>query len=282
MRQSLSARFLYTLVALCCCFLSLFPAPTLHATEEYRVGPGDVIEIRVFGEDDLGRTVRVSGDGVVSYPLIGRVTVLNLTALEIADRVTQMLAKDFLVNPQVTVNIQQFISRQVQILGAVKAPGTYNLTGRTTVTALLARAGGISDQGGKTLLLVREGEKPGEFLPPSRIDAYALLNRGDRSQDLEAKGGDVLFVPRANEVYVMGEVTQPGAVLYQEGMTLLQAISKVGAFKPTAAPNRVQIIRRLNGKEEILRIDAKKIQDGLERDQILQPEDLITVPKSYF
>lgn len=253
-----------------------------QSSKEYRLGSGDVLEIKVFGEDELSRTVRVSGDGLISYPLIGRLKVDGLTALEVADRVTQMLARDYLVNPQVSVNISQFVSRQVQILGAVKAPGTYNLTGRTTVTALLARAGGISEQGGKTLLLVREGEKPGEFQAPLRIDAYALLNRGDRSQDLDSQGGDVLFVPKADELYVMGEVTTPGAVVFQEGMTLLQAISKVGAFRPTAAPNRVQIMRRTNGKEEIIRVDAKKIQDGLERDLELKPEDLITVPKSYF
>lgn len=263
-------------------FLILLTSQQAVAGDEYRVGTGDVIEVRVFGEDELNRTLRVSGDGVVAFPLIGRVSVGGLSALEIADQVTKMLARDYLVNPQVTVTVQQFVSRQVQVLGAIKAPGMYNLTGRTTVTALLARSGGISEQGGKILLLVREGEKPGEFLPPSRIDAYALLNQGDRSQDLEVKGGDVLFIPRANEVYVMGEVTQPGAVLYQEGMTLLQAISKVGAFKPTAAPNRIQVIRRVNGKEVIIRIDAKKVQDGLEQDQPLQPEDLITVPKSYF
>lgn len=271
-------RFLRFLLLIITTFLS----QAALAGDEYRVGSGDVIEVRVFGEDELNRTLRVSGDGVVSFPLVGRVTVGGQSALEIADQITRMLARDFLVNPQVTVTVQQFVSRQVQVLGAVKAPGMYNLTGRTNVTALLARAGGISEQGGKILLLVRESEKAGEFLAPSRIDAYALLNQGDRSQDLEVNGGDVLFVPRANEVYVMGEVTQPGAVVYQEGMTLLQAISKVGAFKPTAAPNRIQIIRRINGKEEIIRIDAKKVQDGLEQDRPLMPEDLITVPKSYF
>ncbi len=263
-------------------FLACSPAFAGGFTGDYRVGGGDVIQIRVFGEDDLSRTVRISSEGLISYPLIGKVKVGDLTPIQIADRITELLAKDYLVNPQVTVDVQEYVSKQVQVLGAVKAPGLYNLTGKANITMLLARAGGLSEQGGKALLLVRAGGREEEFLEPQRIDAHALLNRGDKSLDLEVGGGDLLFVPKADEVYVMGEVTQPGAVVYQEGMTLLQAISRVGAFKPAAAPNRIQIMRRVDGKEQILRVDARKIQDGKEKDQSLMPEDLITVPKSIF
>jgi polysaccharide export outer membrane protein len=251
-------------------------------SEDYRVGGGDILEIKVFEEDNLSRTVRVSADGVIAYPLIGKVKVGDLTPLQIADRLTELLARDYLVNPQVSVNVAEYVSKQVQVLGAVKAPGMYNLTGKASVTTMLARAGGVAEQGGKTLLLLKAGEQTGELQQPHRIDVFTLLNRGDKSLDLEVAGGDILFVPRADEVYVMGEVTQPGAVVYQEGMTLLQAISKVGAFKPTAATNRIQIIRRVDGKEQILRVDGKKIQDGKEKDQLLQPEDLITVPRTIF
>lgn len=268
---------------LCILFYLFALLPTLlSAGEEYRVGAGDVLEVKVFGEEELSRTVRVSGDGLIALPLAGRIKVENLTALEIAEQITRLLAKDYLVNPQVSVNIQQYVSQQVQVMGSVKAPGNYNLTGRATLTTLLARAGGITDQGGKMLMVVRESSKAGEFLPPTRIDVYSLLNKGDRSLDMEVRGGDILFVPKANEVYVIGEITNPGSIVYQEGMTLLQAISKAGAFKPSAATNRVQIIRRVNGREEVIKVDTRRIQSGQEKDPILQPEDLITVPVSYF
>ncbi len=268
--------------------LFAFVVPTLTAGEEpavlnqgdYRVGGGDVLSIKVFGEEGLDREVRVSARGSISFPLIGSVDVGGRTAFEIADILTKRLAKDYLVNPQVMVTVEEFVSRQVRVLGAVKAPGMFNLTGPARISALLARAEGLTEDAGKYLLVIREGESRGQ--DTIRVDLGALLEDGATENDLPVQGGDILYVPRADEVYVIGEVAQPGPVSFKEGMSLLQAISRVGSFKSTASPSRVQIIRRLDGQESVIHADARKIQDGRRPDVPLQPEDLIVVPKSVF
>lgn len=119
-------RAVVTLFVFLCLSLSQW---VLADSNEYQVGGGDVLEVKVFGEPELDRVVRVSADGVISLPLIGRVNVNGLTPLQVADRVTVLFGKDYLVNPQVTVYVKEYVSKQVQILGAVKAPGMYNFTG---------------------------------------------------------------------------------------------------------------------------------------------------------
>jgi len=250
------------------------------AVAEYRVGEGDVLAITVFQEKELDRVVRVSADGYIAFPLVGKVKVSGLTALEIADLLTEKLAADYLVNPQVDVFVREYVSRYVEVMGKVGAPGRYNLMGDAHLTNILSRAGGPTKEAGRTLVLVRAREDGDGFEGPVYIDLYGLLEEGDMSLNVTVHSGDLVFVPGADEVYVNGEVSQPGPVVYVEGMTLMQAISKVGSFKSTAAVNRIQIVRRVDGKEQILRVDGRKIQDGKEPDPVLIPGDLITVPRS--
>ncbi len=251
------------------------------AVGEYRVGQGDVLEITVFEEKELDRVVRVSADGFIAFPLVGKVKVSGLTPLEIADLLTQKLAADYLVNPQVGVFIKEYVSRYVEVMGKVGAPGRYNLTGGAHLTNVLSRAGGPAKEAGKTLVLVRANTDAKDgYEGPVYIDLHDLLEEGDMSLNVVVRSGDLVFVPGADEVYVNGEVSQPGPVVYVEGMTLMQAISKVGSFKQTAAVNRIQIVRSVGGKEQTFIVDAKKIQDGRQPDPVLRPGDLITVPRS--
>ncbi len=250
------------------------------ARAEYRVGPGDVLEITVFEEKELNRVVRVSADGFIAFPLVGKVKVAGLTPLEIADLLTRELAEDYLVNPQVGVFVKEYVSRYVEVMGKVGSPGRYNLTGDAHLTNVLSRAGGPTKEAGKTAVVVRTvGE--GETQPkPQYIDLHALLEEGDMSLNVPIHSGDLVYVPGADEVFVNGEVAQPGAVVYVEGMTLMQAISKVGSFKQSAAMNRIQIVRRVDGQEQIIRVDARKIQEGKAPDPLLKPGDMISVPRS--
>lgn len=257
------------------------PFRMLHA--EYRVGEGDILEITIFEEQELHRLVRVTADGLMTFPLVGKLKVAGLTAMEIADALTERLATDYLVNPQVSVFIKEYASHQVQVLGNVRNPGLFNLTGNAQVTDMLARAGGLTEKAGKTLVLVHEAEAGTDFRPTTRIDAHALLFEGNKALDVDVQSGDMIFVPNAEEVYVMGEVTQPGSVTFYEGLTLLQAISKVGAFRPSAASNRIEIIRQgENRTEQVLRVDAKRIQEGKDPDPVLRAGDMINVPRAIF
>lgn len=260
----------------------LTPSTYTHAGE-YLVGEGDVLEIRVFEEDDLGRVVRVAPDGTITLPLIGKLKVVGLSTGQTNELITEALKKDYLVNPQVTVHIQEYRSQRVEILGAVKTPGVIYLTGRADLIFLLAQAGGITESAGRFLMLSRTGDvgsdKELELVP---VDLKALLSEGKSELNVSVKGGDKIFVPRSNEIYVMGEVNKQGSVPFEDNLSLLQALSKAGGFTPAAAPSRVQIIRVVDGKEQVFRIDVKRIQEGQARDVPLMPEDIVTVSRSIF
>lgn len=253
---------------------------------DYVVGPQDVIEIKVYGEDDLSRTSQVAADGTVDLALLQRVAVTGLTASQIKDKLEQLYGADYLVHPQVFVSVKEFHSQQVQVLGAVKEPGVFRLTGPSAVLDVLGMAGGISDAGGKSLLLLRP--TPGASddargsVEPINVDVHKLLVEGDTSQNLVVKGGDVVFVPRADEVYVIGEVRNPGSLKFEDGMTLTQAITKMNGFTKTASKKKVQVVRVEGGKKTPIELNVGKIESGKAPDFELQPRDLIVVPETIF
>jgi len=287
-------RRLTILVAL----LGAFSAVSL--AQEYTVGAKDVLEIKVFGEPDLDRSVEVASDGTITFPLVGSVKAGGLTVRQIEGALEQMLGKDYLVNPDVTVQIKEYRSQKVFVLGAVKEPGFYELRGPTTVLEILSSAGGLSQEGGKTLVLVREagfGEAASDLssgslsdldeLPSSLgkkghtqiIDYYRMVNEGDASQNVVLNAGDVLFVPRAQEIFVLGEVKKPGSVKFESDITLLRAISLAGGLTEVAADRRVQVIRIKDGQKENLTVNLKQIIDDIKKDIKLLPDDVIVVPK---
>ncbi|HVO29389.1 MAG TPA: polysaccharide biosynthesis/export family protein [bacterium] len=260
------------------------PEATGHANSDYRVGPHDLIEVRVQGEEDLSRTTEVTSKGVIEMPLVGTVPVAGLTIAEVEDRLKALYGKDYLVHPEIFVNVKEFRSQSVQVLGAVKSPGVITLQRPSTVLDLIATAGGISDAGGKTLLLLRGQSAPdAKGAEPITIDVHRLLVEGDTSQNLDVRGGDIVFVPRGDEVFVLGEVKNPGSLKYEEGMTLTQAISKVSGFTRTAAKRRVQIVRVDDtGKKTQIDVNVGRIEAGKDEDLKLKARDLVVVPESIF
>lgn len=259
--------------------MALICSPALAQT--YQIGPGDSLAVQVFEEPDLDRTVRVAADGSVMLPLIGVVPVSNLSVKEAAAAITKLYAEDYLVSPQVSLKIQEFHSQRIEVLGAVKGPGVFFLTtGSTDLVNILAQAGGLLDGAGRFVLITQTNSENAEV--PQRVDLHALLDQGNTELNVVVHGGDQVFIPKRNEIYVMGEVNKQGAILFDSGMSLLQAVSKAGGFSNTAALSRVQVIRVVDGKEEILRVDVKRIQAGAGRDVPLLPDDVITVPKSIF
>ncbi len=130
-------------------------AETRHG--EYRVGPADLLEIRVYDEDELSKEAVVTHDGFINYPLLGRVSVQGKSAAEIESYMAERLGENYLTEPQVFVSVKEFNSRRAVVLGKVKEPGAYSLTGQTTILDLISRAGGLLDESGKTIVLVRGG-----------------------------------------------------------------------------------------------------------------------------
>src|SRR5262247_1339424 len=128
-------------------------------SQEYRIGPGDVLTITVWGQPDLSRDYTVDPDGFTPFPLINRVRAGGLTTRELAATLVAVLGKDYLVDPQVIVSVKEYLSQKVTILGETARPGVFYLTGPTTLVDVLSRAGWLAKGAGREVLLVRE-ERP--------------------------------------------------------------------------------------------------------------------------
>ncbi len=246
-----------------------FPSPLF--SQDYVVGERDVLRITVYDHPDLATVARVSGEGTIFFPLIGEVKVSGLTIPQIAGRLSEMLANGYIVNPQVIVFIEEFRSKKVTAIGEVSKPGLYELPGQTTFLELLSRAGGLTkDAGDKAIVKRKVGPGEQSFI----VDLKRLVEKGDTSADMNLQDGDSIYIQKAGFYYVSGEVKKPDMYKYEEGTTVLKAITMAGGFTDKAAERRVKIKRKEGGKENTM----EKV--GL--DELVKPDDVIVVPESFF
>jgi polysaccharide biosynthesis/export protein len=171
------------------------------ASQQYRVGAKDVLKVTVWGHDDLSRQVVVSADGTFAFPLIGDVRVAGLTPGGIGALLRDLLGKDYLVNPQVSVSVQEYRSQQVFVLGEVDKPGTYALTGQATPLDILSQAGGPGKSAGRQVVVVRVPQSEGPVAPgvagsvTFRADLKRLLD-GVTTENIALQNGDTVYVPK--------------------------------------------------------------------------------------
>jgi polysaccharide export outer membrane protein len=262
----------------------LFFDPTSPQSENYRLGPEDVVEIRVFELDQLNRTVRVSGDGGIDLPLIGTIPVRGLTAEQVSARVADQLRNRYVQNPQVSVFIKEFKSQKVSLLGAVKSPATYPLLGRRNLLQLIADAGGLSDAG-NTLYVFRQSEDGRSAR--LTVPLNELLINGDPRWNIWLRAGDVVSVPpeKAISVSVLGAVNSPGIhkLPVGEGGTLLKAIALAGGLNARASKSGIQIKRSdASGEETLLKVDLGDILSGKKPDVLMREGDVVVVKESFF
>jgi len=271
-------------------YLMQHPDSRGAAAADYKVGPYDVLSITVYEEEDLTReAVRVSGNGYISFPLISRLKVDNISTSEIERLISHKLAEgQYLLDAHVSVMVTGYNSKRFLVLGAAKSPGSYSLKAQERVLDAISRAEGIdSAQAGKKGMIIRtEGRKSGqERKIVIEIDLQGLLKGRDQISNIYLADKDVLFIPPVEHFYIIGQVNTPGAYpLPGKEITLVEAIGMAGGFTRIAARNKTRIIRVENGVEKIIqvKVDAitnagKKIQDVL-----IQPGDVIVVPESFF
>ncbi len=251
----------------------------------YRVGPGDLLEIKVFEVDELNQTVRVSEDGSITLPLLQRVEVEGLTQQGVAQRLADLLQEKFVKNPQVTVFIKEYKSKQVAVIGAVEKPGSYEVVGRKNLLQIISQAGGFSADAADRIFVLRDGPAgKSESIP---IDLEELLIKGNQALNIPIEPNDVINVPVNKEfrVFVMGRVNKPGAVTVKlsEGVTLLQAIAAAGGLAEGAKMTRVLITRKnKDGKEWKIRVNLKDILNEKKDDIELLEGDVVFVPESFW
>lgn len=264
--------------------LSAFPAPPrVLADENYAVGPGDVLDIKVWDHEDLNRSVEVSEEGAFTFPFIGKVKVSGMTTFRIEKILEDKLADGYLVAPQVNISMAEYRNQRAFVFGEVKKPGVYMLTHRYNLLELISEAGGFSEERGSTCTIVRPASKAKKDQPTSieeagqneiiTIDIEKLVSGKMGANTPYVRPGDSIYVSEAEKIYVTGEVKAPGELKWKKGITVREAVSLAGGGTARSAINRTQIIRKIHGTEQVIKPNMG--------DPVL-PNDIVKVPESYF
>ncbi|HWS87570.1 MAG TPA: polysaccharide biosynthesis/export family protein [Pyrinomonadaceae bacterium] len=263
-----------------------------RAGEPYRIGPGDVLEVRVFNRPQLSReAVRVEGDGTIRLPLVeGGVRAACLTEGELAREIARRYLK-YLKNPQVDIFLKEFNSTPVAVLGAVASPGRFQLQRRVRLLELLSFAGGPTERAGRNVQVVHsapplacEGTSEGEAAAAEEASAFNSFRlgeilRGDSAANPYVRPGDIVTVTEAEQAYVVGNVLKPSMIPLKERVTVSQAIAMAGGTLPDTQSERVRVVRQTpdGAKTEIV-VDLKAIAKHRAEDVTLQANDIVEVP----
>jgi|SoiMethySBSTD1v2_1073268.scaffolds.fasta_scaffold03204_17 polysaccharide export outer membrane protein len=244
---------------------------TLAAQTASKISPKDQLKITVVGGVDLGATqFVVDTEGAIDYPFLGKVKVQGMTTSEVAARLAQDLVKAQVLvgSPQLTVELQQTLSKNVSVSGAVASKGEVPFSGELSVYNALLKAGGALPEAGDEVQIIR-APRPGR--PTSMLSlSRHKIEAGDFNDNVLLEDGDRVIVLEAKPVFIGGQVNRPGSISVRPGMTLRQALLLAGDVTQFGAANRIEIVR--NGKKlQRKDIDLDKT--------IIQPGDTITVPK---
>jgi polysaccharide export outer membrane protein len=259
------------------------------------LGADDQISIWALGaEETSDKPLRIDAAGFIDVPMVGRVKAGGLTLEQLKQELVVRLSSQ-IRHPQVSVSIVSFGSQPVSVIGAVNKPGVYQLQGPKTLLEVLSLAGGLNNDAGSTIRIIRRSRQ-GKGRQPDALNASAQgadvteLNlrsivEGDKtSANLIIQPDDVIAVSRAKIVYVTGAVRKPGgfALGEREGVTVLQALSLAEGLNTTAAARDAKIFRggKSGPSHSEISLDVQKMLDGRAHDIDLQPEDVLFIPDS--
>jgi polysaccharide export outer membrane protein len=266
-------------------------SPRRTSYRDYKIGPQDLLEITVFEVEKLNKTVRVTSQGNINLPLLGILRVKGLSADELEKEIRSLLAEKYVQDPQVNVIIKEFRNQMISIIGAVMKPGVYDFTGQKTLLDLLAMAGGLRDDAGRFLFVVRppnpemskkEGGSDDQKPTTLIVGLEELLIKGDPTMNLPLLHGDVVNVPTAGKVFVGGEVKNPGGYPLTRKMTVSQAITVAAGLTQKANASETRIFR-YSGKgdeKEVFKVDVYAVQKAQLEDPYVKENDIIFVPIS--
>ena len=297
----------------------------LSPAADYEIGPGDVLKVIVIGQTEMTGSFAVDTEGMVSFPILGKVKASENTTLEVERKLTILLADGILKRPQVTVTVAEYGSQKVFVTGEVQRPGRYPLKADRTLLALLGDVGGLGPNAGHEVIVVRPPAGStgaiGPAVPPSVTDtpeagpvpanevpvpettpttpeaqpevpaagipglpflapgsevfhiSLLELQSGNPEKNIALRAGDTVYFPKAAQVYVMGSVARPGPYRYQEGMTVMQALTLAGGSTERGSAGRAKVIRI---------VDGKKVERKVKATELVLPEDTLVVPERFF
>lgn len=278
----------------------LFPGISAAQEADYHIGARDVLTLTIYagGEKQQQVDLTVSPGGTINVPLLGNVEAAGLTPGILEKNIYDPLAMDYFVDPRVTLIIKEYHSLRYYISGAVRNPGLYEMTARTTLMELIAKAGGVTGERGNVAYVLRGADQKGErnlkaddqagANEPLKVDLQNLLDKGDMSRNFLLQTGDVVYIPlersldlAQSKIYVEGEVNKPGVYAFQPGLKALNACIMAGGFTKYAAANRARIVRKQGDSQKIININLEDVKKGIIPDVKLEPGDLIHIPETW-
>ncbi|MEP6914998.1 MAG: polysaccharide biosynthesis/export family protein [Acidobacteriota bacterium] len=268
--------------ALCLVAALALPRPASAQSPDYVLGPRDIIAITVWDQLDMSGKFPIEPDGSFTFPLIGKVQAAGKTTRDVEAELKKRLRDGIFNDPQLTVVVESYVSQRVFIVGEVRTAGSYPMRGETTLIEALALAGSTTNEAAREVLIVRsssEATRGRPVLPSEAKDAEVLhvdltaLQKGDLSNNVMLRGGDTIFVPRAEGVFVFGQVRSPGQYVVRSDTTVMQALSLAGGVTDRGALNRVRVVRIVGGDKKEIKV---KLSD------VVRPGDTLVVPERYF
>jgi polysaccharide export outer membrane protein len=252
--------------------------------QAYRIGPRDLVEIRVFEMPELNTQLRVSEDGTINLQPIGDIPVAGRTEAEMALSLKSLLELKYANHATVDVKVQEFRSRPISVIGAVKTPGNLAFSGRWTLLEALTAAGGVADNHGKVLYVLRRADNG--LSDQVAISLDDLLERADPRANVPLLANDLINLPTAVEVtiYCLGELVRPGAIAFKstDRITLIAAIARAGGLTDRASKKiHVKRADAAAGTPEVA-ADYNRILAGKDPDVELHPGDVVVVKESFF
>ena len=262
----------------------IFKAATSRSKDdlEYRMGPGDIIQVSVFGIPELEKLEgEIDSLGRVSLPLVGEVKLGGLTLSQAQEVLTKAFCK-YVVQPRVTVAIKGYHSYKVSVLGEVKKPDVYALKGGRTLMDILAMAGGLTANASHTITLVRLGkERTSMIIDLDRLISFRTSTAGP-NYNIILKPGDVVYVPKAGSIFVDGYVGRPGAFPLTSRLTVTQVLAMAGGMEGEASHTIYVYRLEKGGGRKVVKVNVDKIREGKEKDFTLEVNDVVFVPANGF
>jgi polysaccharide export outer membrane protein len=254
------------------------PAVPTATPSTYLIGPQDVLKVTVFDEPDLSQSYRVDLDGMITFPLIGRMPAGGHTLSEFQDRLRDQLANGFIRNPQVRVEVEQYKSQSVFVLGEVRTPGRISMTGSKTLLEALAEAGSPTSAANSAITITHPrkastGSAAVNGAASEEDKSIVDLRDLQSAQNYILHDGDIVTVPKAQSFFIGGEVRTNGNFIYQPDMTLAQAVTLAGGLTERGTYRGAYATRIVKGKP--VKVDLN------EQDKI-KPEDTIRIGRRIF
>ena len=243
--------------------------------QSYVLREGDLLQIKVYEDQDLDTEARVSARGTVTLPLLGEVEVRGLSTADAERKIADAYRARYYQDPHVNVFVKEQQGGRITVLGAVQKPGTYEYYTPQRLLDVLAMAGGLSEQAGCTVQVRRPGTDPTQphlFV----VDIDEMVKKGHAELNLPIEGGDAIYVPLAGRIYVDGAVRNPGNYPIKQAMTVSEAIVAAGGLAPAASEDNIKLVRFIDGRREVIELNGQQAQGGKDTLEV-QDRDIVFV-----